>query len=115
MPAQYLDEYVRELKREGESALRSRYLTPVLIVTSAGGEMRDKAKATEATVTASSSGWRLQELSLLNRVFQVAKGTFAPPGPVTLEGMNARLSTLAPEAVAVLVGGGWKPSPPKGP
>lgn len=84
MAAQYLDEYLRELKRDGEAAFRSRYLVPVLIVTKAGGELQDRAAANEATVMASSSGWRLQELSLLNRVFPVAKGPFAPAGPVTL-------------------------------
>lgn len=84
MPAQYLDEYVRELRRDGDKTFRARYATPVLIVTKTGGELRDNAPATEATVTASSSGWRMQELSLLNRVFQVSKGTFALPGPVSL-------------------------------
>jgi hypothetical protein len=84
MPAQYLDEYIRELKRDGEAAFRPRYTTPMLIVTQAAGELKDKAAASEATVMASSSGWRMQELSLLNRVYPVAKGTFAPPGPVTL-------------------------------
>src|SRR3954471_12818401 len=81
MPAQYLDEYVRELKRDGDKTFRARYGTPVVIVTKTGGELRDNAPATEATVTASSSGWRMQELSLLNRVFPVSKGTFALPGP----------------------------------
>ena len=84
MPAQYLDEYLRELKRDGEEAFRSRYQVPVLIVTKAGGELQDKAAANEATVMASSSGWRLQELSLLNRVFPVTKGPFNVPGPVVL-------------------------------
>jgi hypothetical protein len=86
MPAQYLDEYIRELKRDGAEALRARLAAPVLIVTKAGGELQGQgdAPASEATVMASSSGWRLQELSLLNRVFPVAKGPFAPPGPVSL-------------------------------
>ena len=84
MPAQYLDEYLRELKRDGEAEFRSRYSVPVLIVTKAGGELQDRSAADEVTVMASSSGWRLQELSLLNRVFPVVKGAFAPPGPVTL-------------------------------
>jgi hypothetical protein len=85
MPAQYLDDYVRELKREGEQAFQARYTTPVLIVVQAGGELREEAAAAnEATVQASSSGWRLQELSLLNRVFELAKEAFAIPGPVSL-------------------------------
>jgi hypothetical protein len=84
MPAQYLDEYIRELKRDGEGAFQSRYGRPVLIITKAGGELQQSAAATEATVTASSSGWRMQELSLLNRVYAIAKGAFAVPGPITL-------------------------------
>src|SRR5262252_5655531 len=84
MPAQYLDEYLRELKRDGEAAFRSRYQVPVLIVSKAGGELQEKEAADEATVMASSSGWRLQELKLLNRVFPLVKGAFAAPGPVIL-------------------------------
>jgi hypothetical protein len=84
MPAQYLDEYLRELKRDGEAVFRAHYGAHVLILTKAGGELQDRNDANEATVMASSSGWRLQELSLLNRVFPIVKGPFAPPGPVTL-------------------------------
>jgi hypothetical protein len=79
---QYLDEYVRELKRDGEAAFRSRHGSPVLIVTQAGGDLH--GGTAENTVMASSSGWRLQELTLLNRVFRIQKGTFDIPGPVTL-------------------------------
>jgi hypothetical protein len=84
MPSQYLDDCLRELKRDGEAAFQARYGVPVLIVAQAGGELRDKADANEATVTASSSGWRMQEPSLLNRVYELVKGTFAIPGPVSL-------------------------------
>src|SRR5262245_12634460 len=82
MPSLYLDDYVRELKQDGERAFGERYVTPVLVVVRAGGELN--ADAGEATVTASSSGWSMQEPSLLNRVFELAKGAFALPGPVSL-------------------------------
>src|SRR5262245_30913170 len=96
MPAQYLDEYLRELKRDGEAVFRAHYGSPVLIVTKAGGELQEKDAANEATVMASSSGWRLQELSLLNRVLPIVKGPFALPGPVTL-GCSASRDVSGPE------------------
>lgn len=100
MPAQYLDEYIRELKKDGEAAFRARYTQPVLLVTGAGGELQDRAAASEATVMASSSGWRMQELSLLNRVFPVAKGTFAVPGPVTLGRTDSADISIPEESVS---------------
>jgi hypothetical protein len=96
MAAQYLDEYLRELKRDGEAVFRAHYGAPVLIVTKAGGELQDTNDANEATVMASSSGWRLQELSLLNRVFPVVKGPFAPPAPLT-HGRSDRSNFADPE------------------
>jgi len=84
MPAQFLDEYLRELKRDGAAVFRAHYGVPVLILTKTGGELQDRENSEEATVLASSSGWRLQELSLLNRVFPLVKGAFAPPGPISL-------------------------------
>jgi FHA domain len=100
MPAQYLDEYIRELKRDGEAAFHSRYGTPVLIVTKAGGELQEPAAAGEATVMASSSGWRLQELSLLNRVYPIAKGPFAAPGPIALGRSDASDISVPEESVS---------------
>jgi hypothetical protein len=87
MPAQYLDEYVRELKRDGDAAFRARHEAPVLIVTQAASEMKGKADA-ETTVMADTSGWRIQQVSLLNRVYPLTRGTFAAPGPVTLGRMD---------------------------
>ena len=84
MPAQYLDEYVRELKKDGETDFRARYASPVLVVIKTGAPAQQNEAASENTVMASSTGWRMQEMSLLNRVFPVAKGTFALPGPITL-------------------------------
>lgn len=100
MPAQYLDEYIRELKRDGEGAFRGRYNQPVLVVTKAAGELDAKRPATEATVMASSSGWRMQELSLLNRVFPVAKGAFAVPGPVILGRADSADISIPEESVS---------------
>src|SRR3954467_1747010 len=39
MPAQYLDEFIRELRRDGEETLRATHAEPVLIVTKAAGEL----------------------------------------------------------------------------
>jgi hypothetical protein len=98
MPAQYLDEFVRELKRDGEAAIRSRYGNPVLIVTKAGGELHEGAS--EATVTASSAGWRMQEVTLLNRVYPIAKGTFALPGPVSLGRLDSADISIPEESIS---------------
>jgi FHA domain len=86
MPAQYLDEYVRELKRDGDATFRSRYDAPVLIVTQSAGDqkLKDDRGAPETTVMADTSGWRIQQVSLLNRVFPLTRGTFAAPGPIAL-------------------------------
>jgi hypothetical protein len=100
MPAQYLDEYIREFKKDGEATFKGRYANPVLIVTSAAGELREKNAANEATVMASSSGWRMQELSLLNRVFPLTKGTFALPGPVTLGRSDASDVSIPEESIS---------------
>src|SRR5262249_15922768 len=72
---------------------------PVVIVVQAGGEVREDA-ASETTVTASSSGWRLQELTLLNRVFELAKGTFAVPGPVSLGRAESNAIAIAEESIS---------------
>lgn len=77
MPSQYLDEFIRELRREGDKAFRARNATPVLIVTRAEGEMKGVKDTAETTVMADTSGWRIQQVSLLNRVFPIARGAFA--------------------------------------
>jgi hypothetical protein len=84
MPSQYLDEFIRELRREGDKAFGARYATPVLIVTRAEGEMKGVKDTAETTVMADTSGWRIQQVSLLNRVFPITRGAFAKEGPITL-------------------------------
>ncbi len=84
MPSQYLDEFIRELRREGDKAFCARYATPVLIVTRAEGEMKGVKDTAETTVMADTSGWRIQQVSLLNRVFPITRGAFAKEGPITL-------------------------------
>jgi hypothetical protein len=83
MPAEYLDEFIRELRRDGEPAFRKHHAEPVLIVTRAAGELGESAGA-ETTVMADTSGWRIQQVSLLNRVFAVSRGPFATARPVVL-------------------------------
>jgi hypothetical protein len=77
-----------------------RQTAPVLIVTNAGGEVSRKSNDDEHTVMASSSGWRLQELSLLNRVFPIAKGTFALPGPITLGRADSSDISIPEESIS---------------
>jgi len=84
MPSQYLDEFIRELRREGDKTFRARYAAPVLIVTRAEGETKGVRDTAETTVMADTSGWRIQQVSLLNRVFALSRGAFAKEGPITL-------------------------------
>ena len=84
MPSQYLDEFIRELRREGDKTFRARYAAPVLIVTRAEGEMKGVKDTAETTVMADTSGWRIQQVSLLNRVFAVSRGAFEKETPVIL-------------------------------
>jgi pSer/pThr/pTyr-binding forkhead associated (FHA) protein len=84
MPSQYLDEFIRELRREGDKTFRARYAAPVLIVTRAEGQMKGVKDTAETTVMADTSGWRIQQVSLLNRVFPITRGAFAKEGPITL-------------------------------
>jgi hypothetical protein len=84
MSAQYLDEFIRELRRDGDRTFRKGHAAPVLIVTRAEGESRGVRDTGESTVMADTSGWRIQQVSLLNRVFAISRGAFDKPGPVTL-------------------------------
>jgi hypothetical protein len=84
MPAQYLDEFIRELRRDGERTFRSHHTAPVLLVTRAEGDAKGGKDTKETTVMADTSGWRIQQVSLLNRVFAVSRGAFEKEGPVTL-------------------------------
>jgi hypothetical protein len=83
MPSQYLDEFIRELRRDGEGTFRKNHGAPMLLVTQAAGEVQNDAGA-ETTVMADTSGWRIQQVSLLNRVFAVSRGAFEKPGPIQL-------------------------------
>ena len=83
MPAQYLDEFIRELGREGDTAFRARYGSPVIIVTRAEGELTGSSSS-ETVVAAETSGWRMPQVSLLNRVFAVGRGAFEKETPLIL-------------------------------
>jgi hypothetical protein len=84
MAAQYLDEFIRELRRDGDAAFRAHHTAPVIIVTQAAGEMKEDNAGAETTVMAETSGWRIQQVSLLNRVFAVSRGAFEKETPVIL-------------------------------
>jgi hypothetical protein len=84
MPSQYLDEFIRELRRDGEAAFRSHHVAPVIIVTRAEGELKDANAGAETTVMAETSGWRIQQVSLINRVFAVSRGAFEKETPLIL-------------------------------
>jgi hypothetical protein len=82
MPSQYLDEFIRELRRDGDATFRQNHDAPVLIVTEAAGEEPSEPGA--PTVMADTSGWRIQQVSLLHRVFAIGRGAFEKPGPIQL-------------------------------
>jgi pSer/pThr/pTyr-binding forkhead associated (FHA) protein len=82
MPSQYLDEFIRELRRDGDTTFSSNHGAPVIIVTRAEGEMKDANAGAETTVMAETSGWRIQQVSQLNRVFAVSRGAFEKEAPV---------------------------------
>jgi hypothetical protein len=83
MPAQYLDEFIRELRRDGDATFRAHHATPVIIVTRAEGELVG-SESGETTVMAETSGWRMPQVSLLNRVFSVGRGAFEKETPMIL-------------------------------
>jgi pSer/pThr/pTyr-binding forkhead associated (FHA) protein len=83
MPSQYLDEFIREMRRDGDTAFRAHHATPVIIVTRAEGDMKGTSTG-ETTVMAETSGWRIQQVSLLNRVFAVSRGAFEKETPLIL-------------------------------
>ncbi|HVZ73000.1 MAG TPA: FHA domain-containing protein [Polyangia bacterium] len=101
MPAQYLDEYARELRRDGEKAFRKRHGQPVLIVTKAEKDGASPSSASvEVAVVADTSGWRLPAASLVGRVFVVSRGAFVDPGPVTLGRTDGTELTIADKSVS---------------
>jgi FHA domain len=96
MPALYLDEFIRELRRDGDPAFRAHHTSPVIIVTRAAGELKDDAPV-ETTVMAETSGWRIQQVSLLNRVFAVSRGAFEKDAPMVL-GRADQADILIPDS-----------------
>ena len=82
MPSQYLDEFVRELRRDGDAKFRAHHGAPVIVVTRASGEAA--ADGAAPTAMAETSGWRIHQVTLLNRVFAVRRGAFEKDGPVVL-------------------------------
>jgi hypothetical protein len=95
MPAQYLDEFIRELRRDGDAAFRARHAGPVIIVTQAAGESKDEGAST--TVSAETSGWRIQQVSLLNRVFAVSRGAFEKDAPVVVGRSRKQADIVIPD------------------
>jgi hypothetical protein len=97
MPAQYLDEFIRELRRDGEQTFRGNHDAPVLIVTKAAGEMASEDKFDgETTVMADTTGWRIQQVSLINRVFKISLGAFATARPIVL-GRSDKADIVIPD------------------
>jgi hypothetical protein len=92
MPAQYLDEFIRELRRDGDANFRARHAAPVIIVTRAEGELIG-GESGETTVMAETSGWRMPQVSLLNRVFSVGRGAFEKDNPMVL-GRNEKVADI---------------------
>jgi hypothetical protein len=100
MPAEYLDEFIRELRRDGEPDFRKRHAEPVLIVTRAEGETGEADSGAETTVMADTSGWRIQQVSLLNRVFPVSRGPFATARPILLGRIDAADISIPNDSVS---------------
>jgi hypothetical protein len=96
MPAQYLDEFIRELRRDGDTAFRAHHAAPMIIVTRAEGEMSGTPSG-ETTVMAEQSGWRMTQVSLLNRVFSVGRGTFEKETPMILGRSDKVADILIPD------------------
>ncbi len=96
MPALYLDEFIRELRRDGDAGFRAHHTAPVIIVTRAAGELKEDAPV-ETTVMAETSGWRIQQVSLLNRVFAVSRGAFEKDAPMVL-GRGDQADILIPDS-----------------
>jgi hypothetical protein len=97
MPSQYLDEFIRELRRDGDETFRANHAEPVLIVTRAAGEMAEVTRFDgETTVMADTSGWRIEKVSLINRVFGVSRGPFSTARPILL-GRSDKADIVIPD------------------
>jgi hypothetical protein len=96
MPSQYLDEFIRELRRDGDAKFRAHHAAPVIIVTRVVGE-GDGLGVAAQTVTAETSGWRIQHVSLLHRVFAVRRGAFEKDTPVVLGRSERQADIVIPD------------------
>jgi hypothetical protein len=99
MPAQYVDEFLKELRRDGDAAFLARYSEPVLVVTRAVSEGKPSDSA-ETTLLADTSGWRMQQATLVDRVFVLSRGPFAKPGPLVLGRTDAVDVTIDDKSVS---------------
>ncbi len=99
MAAQYVDEFLKELRRDGDKAFLSRYAEPVLVVTRAVSEGKPSDSA-ETTLLADTSGWRMPQPSLVDRVFILSRGAFAKAGPLTLGRTDASDVTIDDKSVS---------------
>jgi hypothetical protein len=99
MPAQYVDEFLKELRRDGDAAFLARYAEPVLVVTRAVSEGKPSDSA-ETTLLADTSGWRMPQPTLVDRVFLLSRGAFAKPGPLTLGRTDAADITIDDTSVS---------------
>jgi hypothetical protein len=108
MPSQYLDEFIRELRRDGDAKFRAHHGAPVIVVTRAQGEQGEQGAQSgvgeadgegglQATVSAETSGWRIQHVSLLNRVFAVRRGAFEKDAPVVLGRSEKQADIVIPD------------------
>ncbi|HVX94825.1 MAG TPA: FHA domain-containing protein [Polyangia bacterium] len=102
MPSQYLDEFIRELRRDGDAKFRAHHGAPVIVVTRAEGESggvgdMDYESGVQPIVSAETSGWRIQHVSLLNRVFAVRRGAFEKDAPVVLGRSEKQADIVIPD------------------
>lgn len=83
--ALYLTECADQLADWGELTFAARYATPVLVVRSFAGKLREGRAAAGGTMVSERPNDLVATGSqLIGRVFLVKKATHTPPGPVTL-------------------------------
>ncbi|MDB4982411.1 MAG: domain containing protein [Myxococcales bacterium] len=99
MAAQYVDEFLKELRRDGDAAFLARYAQPVLVVTRAVTEGKP-SDSVETTLLPDTSGWRMPQPSLVDRVFILSRGAFAKAGPLTLGRTDSSDVTIDDKSVS---------------
>lgn len=82
--ADYLKDYVAELRQVGDVVFKSRHRAPVLIVIGKAAELVGDSYSMDKTMVAAPSAEAARALALLHRVFPVAKAPNAPRGPIRL-------------------------------